>query len=96
MDLQVLVERVGDDLYRASALSLSAEGATEEDAIARLKGLFVQRMAAGAKVVAIPVPAAPAWARFVGTWEPDDPAIQDFLESVAEIRRKADEEENPI
>src|SRR5437899_1760374 len=96
MDLQVLVERVNEALYRASALTLSAEAATEEEAIEGLKRVLAQKVAAGAKVVTIPVPAAPAWARFVGTWKPDDPAIQDYLESVAEIRRKADEEENPI
>src|SRR5262245_26332746 len=96
MDIQVLVEPVNEKGYRASALTLSAEGATEEEAIANLKQLVMQRIAAGAKVVAMQVPALPPWAKFVGTWNPDDPAIQEYRAIVEEIRRKADEEENPI
>ena len=96
MDLHVLVERLNESLYRASALTLSAEGATEEEALTGLKGLFVQRMAAGAKVVTMPVPAPPGWMKYVSTLDLDDPVVQDYLASVAEIRRKADEVENPL
>jgi hypothetical protein len=96
MDIQVLVEPVDGKGYRASALSLSAEGATEEEAIAQLNGLLLQRLAAGAKVVTVPMPTLPSWMKHRSKRPLDDPLIQEYLESVAEIRRKADEEENPI
>ena len=48
MDIQVLIEPVDGSGYRASALSLSAEGKTEEEAINQLKVAIIQRMAAGA------------------------------------------------
>src|SRR5688500_18109438 len=94
MDIQVLVEPVNENGYRASALSLSAEGKTEEEAINQLKGLLIQRLAAGAKVVTIPMPTLPPWTKHLSTRKLDDPVVQDYLSILAEDRRKADVEED--
>ena len=96
MDLQILVERVSETLYRASALMLSAEGGTEEEAIAGLKRQFMDKLAAGAKVVTIPMTTPHPSLRFVSRRKLDDPLVQEYLAILAENRRKADEEENPI
>jgi DNA-binding transcriptional LysR family regulator len=95
MDIPVFVEPVNGNAYRASALSLSAEAATEEEAVARLQQLLAQRMTAGAKVVTIPVPLPPPWAKYGGMWKEDDPVIQEYLAILAENRARANEEENP-
>jgi DNA-binding transcriptional LysR family regulator len=95
MDIQVFVEPVNGNGYRASALSLSAEAATAEEAVAQLQLLFAQRLTAGAKVVTIPGPLAPQWAKYAGIWKEDDPVIQEYLAILAENRARSNEEENP-
>jgi thioesterase domain-containing protein len=94
MDIQVLLEPI-DGGFRASALTLSAEGATEDDALARLKAAVLQRLAAGAKVVSVPMPELPPFARFAGTRKTDDPVYQEWWDIIQENRRKDDLQENP-
>ena len=58
---------------------------------ARLRELIEGRLAQGAHLVQLEIkPAIPPWARFAGTWSPDDPVIDEWLESVDEYRRHKD------
>jgi hypothetical protein len=95
MDIQMLVEPMNGNGYRASALSLSAEAATEEGAIAGLKKLIEDKLGAGAKFLTLTIPIHPSM-RFVSKRKFDDPVVQEYLAIIAENRRKADEEENPL
>jgi hypothetical protein len=99
MDIQVLVEQVNESLYRASALTLSAEGATVEKAVAELephlKKLVLDQVVAGARFVTMPVPIHPSlW--HLSKRKLDDPLVQEYLNILAENRRKADAEESLV
>lgn len=91
MELAVLIQPVHGARYRASTrepLSVTAEGATREEALARLRGLIEDRVRAGAEMVRLhiaapgPVLAGPVW--------PDDPLTHDWLAGIADARRAAD------
>ncbi len=95
MDIPVLIEPVAGNGYRAKCgepLPLTAEGATREEALANLRRLVAERMAAGAEVAALSVPgknAANPWAEFAGMFK-DDPYFEEVIDIMAENRRKMD------
>lgn len=95
MDVSVILERVGTNGYRARCgepLAASAEGATRDEALDRLRGILAEKVAAGdIEIVRLrvpaPRPAGPIW--------PDDEFTRDWLEGIAEARRRADQEPYP-
>lgn len=95
MQIAVLVERVRTNGYRAHGgepFGVSAEGATREEAIAKVQQLFQARVNSGAEVVTVEVktsnhPLMP----FAGMFK-YDPDFQDVLDIIAENRRKMDED----
>jgi hypothetical protein len=55
--------------------------------------MIQDRMAGGAEVVQLQLGTEkPPWARFAGTWDPNDPLIQEWERAVEEYRRKMDED----
>jgi len=95
MEIQVLLEKIADNSYRASALSVSAEGTSEEDALEKLQVSLTQRLALGGRLVTISLPAAPSWMKYVGTWRPDDPVIDEWLQIIQENRQRDEEQAGP-
>ena len=62
MQISVLVERVPGNGYRTQAaepFSFSCEGATREEAIAKVRQLCQARLEAGAEVVTVELESAP-------------------------------------
>jgi hypothetical protein len=95
MKIPVLIEPVPGKGYRAGPLAFTAEGATPEEARNNLRGLIEARLAAGAQLVELEVgPAEHPTAKFAGTWDPDDPFIQEWEQAVEEYRRQMDEDPN--
>ena len=96
MDIPVLIEPVAGNGYRASSgppLGLNAEGPTRDEALANLRRLLDQRLAGGAQVTVLSVPeASNPWIEFAGMFNPDDPLVKEWIEIMAENRRKADED----
>jgi hypothetical protein len=94
MQIPVLIEQIQGNGYRASGgepLKLSAEGATREEALQKLQSLIRQRLAQGAEVVQLTVDnARHPWDEFVGTWDENDPVIQEWEKAVVEYRRQVD------
>jgi predicted RNase H-like HicB family nuclease len=93
MQIPILIEPVAGNGYRARGgepLPLVAEGATREEALAKLKEQLQGRLSGGAEVVPLEVarPAHPL-AEFVGMFK-DDPRIKDWKKSMADYRRKVD------
>jgi predicted RNase H-like HicB family nuclease len=97
MDIPVLIEPVAGNGYRAKCgepLPITAEGKTRDEAIANLRRLVEQRVAAGAEVAALRLRgdcAANPWVEFAGMYDPDDPVVRDWEKAMAEHRRKIDE-----
>lgn len=97
MQIPVLIEPVAGNGYRARGgepLSLSAEGATREEALAKLRNQVQDRLRNGSELVALDVAAPTAanpWVQFAGMFK-DDPDFRDVLDIIAENRRKMDED----
>jgi hypothetical protein len=90
MQFPVLIEPVANNGYRASSgapLALSADGATEEEALAKLRQQFNARMSTGSKIVPLEVSAPHPLAEFAGMFK-DDPDFKEVIEIMAENRRK--------
>ena len=95
MEVPVLVEPIAGG-YRAKAgepLALVAEGATADEAIRTLQALIAQRLASGARLVSITVPAEHPWLQFAGTLK-DDPLLEEFRQAIAARRREMDNDPN--
>lgn len=93
MQLPVLVEPAAGEGYRACTgqpFGLSAEGATREEAIHRLRPEIEGRLQTGAEIVPleIPMPAHPL-AAFAGMFR-NNPLFTEWQEAIAEIRRQAE------
>jgi predicted RNase H-like HicB family nuclease len=97
VEIPVLIEPVAGNGYRAKSgepLALTAEGATRDEALRKLRELLQQRLHGGAEVAAVEVPGSTApnpWVEFVGMFK-DDPYFDEWQQAIAENRRKADEE----
>jgi len=96
MTIPVLIEPVAEGGYRATGGSpfvVSAEGATRDEALGRLRVEIEQRIAAGA--VLVPLEVGPAegnpWMKGAGMFQ-DDPLFDAWQESIAEYRRRVDDD----
>ena len=69
---------------------MMAEGATREDA---LRNLIEGKVSAGAEIVTLEVPVAEhPWLPFAGMFR-DDPLVEEWKETMAELRPQADDAE---
>lgn len=92
MEIPVLLQPVAGNGYRAEALGLSAEGATQDEALTKLRTELAQRTAAGARIVPMVVPdGKPPWAEFAGELR-DDPMLDAWKQAMADYRRQRDAE----
>ena len=94
MEVSVILEQVESNGYRASCgepFAATAEGGTREEALDRLRGMLADKFAAGAEVVRLHVPVRQA----KGPIWPDDEITRDWLEGIAEARKRADQESYP-
>jgi hypothetical protein len=96
MEIQVLVERVEGNGYRVRGVEpfgVTAEGATPEEAINTFRDLVTARLKSGSEIVSVSIPDIDnPWARMAGIWDKDDPLIDQWIETMKENRRKADED----
>jgi len=96
VEFTVLVEHISGNGYRASCgepLVATAEGATRDEALAKLRADLESRISADAEVVRLtiqpkrPIPKEPIW--------PDDQFTRDWLEGIAAVRAAADQTPDP-
>jgi predicted RNase H-like HicB family nuclease len=95
MEIPVWVEPVEPNAYRAltgEPFGLAAEGASEEEAIQKVRELLAAKVAAGGRFVSVEVPASNnPWARIAGMF-PDDDLTREWIQAMAENRKKIDED----
>lgn len=95
MQIPILIERIDGNGYRARGgepLALTAEGSSQEEAIANLKEKLQARLSGGAVVVPFDLPTKPhPLAEFAGMFK-DDPLIKEWKKSMKAYRRKRDKD----
>jgi hypothetical protein len=95
MQIPVLIEPVSGNGYRARGgepLALTAEGATPDEAVQKLRELLNQRLTGGTRLVPLEVPDGDnPWRQMAGMFK-DDPLFQEVLEIMAEQRKKNEED----
>jgi hypothetical protein len=96
MQIPVLVEPVAGNGYRAKGgepFGFTAEGATREEALRKLREQIDSRLSSGAQVVLVEVPAKDnPWLRMAGWLDKDDPRVKEWEQIIQENRQKADED----
>ena len=96
MVISVLIEPITGGGFRAvagSPLMVSAEGASQAEALDRLRDAIGLKLQAGASLVPLDVPPAEEnpWARVAGMFR-DNPLFDAWQDAIAENRRRDDEE----
>jgi hypothetical protein len=95
MQIPVLIEPVAGNGFRARGsepFSLSAEGATQNEALQNLRSMVVSRLVDGAQIVAMEVPSGGhPWLPFAGMFK-DDPYLEEWKQAMADYRRQVDED----
>lgn len=97
MELTVFVQPTPGDGFRASSgepLPASAEGATRDEALGKLRAVLEQRLRAGGEVVRLRLGPGGHMTAVPPVW-PDDEITHNWLEGIAEARRAADQAPEP-
>ena len=97
MQINVLVEPMNGKGFRATGIApfdLVAEGATREEALARLQEQMQTRIAHGAEFVALEVgtPENP-WLKMAGMYK-DDPLFDEWQEAIREYRDRVEKDDD--
>src|SRR5947209_2692263 len=95
MQIPILIEPIAGNGYRARGgepLALTAEGASQEEALAKLKEALQARLSGGAVVVPLEFPPTThPLAEFVGMFK-GDPLLKEWKKSMKAYRRKVDKD----
>lgn len=95
MQILILIEPIAGNGYRARGgepLALTAEGGTQEEALANLKKKLQARLRSGAVVVPLDLPSPPhPLVEFAGMFK-GDPWIEEWKKSMKAYRRKRDKD----
>ncbi|MEX2139045.1 MAG: hypothetical protein WD894_07275 [Pirellulales bacterium] len=100
MDVSVILERVQENGYRATALvpvPLIAEAPTRDEAVARIHSLIGERLS-NAELINVHVPSSTElnpWLAIAGTWR-DHPEIDEVTASIETYRREVDSDRDRI
>ena len=96
MQIPILVEPVSNNGYRAKAgepLSLSADGATPEEAVRKLRDALDRHMA-GKQLTTIDVASRNPWLAVAGIFDPADPLVQEWKDEMAKYREEVENDSN--
>lgn len=97
MQIPVLIEPVPGNGYRARGgepLVLTAEGATPDEALQKLRELLGNRLTGETRLVPLEVPNGDnPWRQMAGMFK-DDPLFEDCLKAMAEYRKEVEEDPN--
>jgi predicted RNase H-like HicB family nuclease len=96
VQIPVLIEPVKANGYRVTTgqpLDVTAEGATREEALERLRQVLQARLSSGAEIALLEISSAEhPLALYAGMFK-DHPLFDDWQQAIADYRRQVDEEE---
>jgi hypothetical protein len=100
MQMPVLIEAITGNGYRAKSgepLPLSAEGATRDEALQKLRQMVEERLHQGVQLASFEVPASDAdnpWLRMAGIYDANDPDVQEWLQEMKRYREEVERDPN--
>jgi hypothetical protein len=98
MEIAILLEPVENNGYRAKSgppFDVSAEGATCEEAVAKVREKMKSKLTDGSMLVGVEMGGETnPWLQMAGIFDPNDPLVKEWIEIMAENRRKANEDPN--
>ena len=94
MQIAVLVEPIANNGFCARAgepLALSTQGATREEAVAKLRQLIEEQFQNCKQLLAVEVAAGDnPWLAMAGIHDPNDPLVQEWKEAMAAYRKEVE------
>jgi hypothetical protein len=93
MQVPVLIEPMSGTGFRASGFQITAEGATREEALKRLRDELDARIKAGAEIVYVDMPAENPWMKMAGMYK-DNPMFDEWKQAMADYRDAVDNDED--
>jgi len=93
MKIRMVVEPMEPVGYRAKAeepFAMIAEAASREESIQMLRAMIQKQLAQGTPLELIEINPSHPWAKFVGTWDEDDPVLKEWEQAVKEYREQMD------
>ena len=97
MQIPILLEQVSGNGYRARGVEpfgLSAEGATRDEALKNLPQALDSRLATGAEFLQLEVASGQHPLTFAAGMLKDNSYFDEWQDTIAELRRQADEDPN--
>jgi hypothetical protein len=96
VQIPVLVESIAGDRYRAESpapFKASAEGASTEEAVSKLREQLQHDFANGRQIVMldVPLPDENPWIKYAGHLK-DEPLLEDWRAAIEEYRSRRDPE----
>jgi hypothetical protein len=97
MKVSVLLEPINGNGYRATGaepLAVTVEAATRDEALAKFKEQFQERLRNGAELITLDIgPSNHPWMEFAGMFK-DDPMLEEWKEAMADYRQKVEVDPN--
>lgn len=97
MQIPILVEPVADSGFRAKSgepLPLSADGATADEAVGKLRASLDRQLQLGKRLLAIDIGSDNPWLAMAGIHDPNDPLIQQWKKEMAAYREEIEDDPN--
>ena len=98
MTVKVIIEKIDERRFRASIeqpFSIESEGATEDEALSRLRELAVARLNSRKVVdLDLDMPEDNPWLKLAGMWK-DNPDLDEYRRNIEEHRKEMDALELP-
>jgi hypothetical protein len=95
MEIPVLIESIPGHGYRVSGAELSsitAEGATAEEALSKFKQSVSAKIENGARIAAVEIRESEhPWLKYAGMFDPNDTIVQEWLQIIQEQRDREGE-----
>src|SRR5690242_19577395 len=91
MQIPVLVEPVANQGFRATVgepLSVSAEGATPDEAVRNLRAAIARQLKNGKQLRSVDIAPENPWLALAGIHDPTDPLIQEWKQEMAAYRQE--------
>jgi predicted RNase H-like HicB family nuclease len=99
MQIPVLVEPVANNGFRAKTgepLSLSADGATPEEAVRNLRAAIDRQLKNGKQLLSVDITAENPWLAMAGMHDPNDPLVQEWKKEMAAYRKEVENDPDAL